>query len=84
MSEDRKRHVWPLIVALLIGLPVLYVLSWSPAELLVMKLGEPEWLVVPGKAFYAPLAWSQHHIPEPVNQWNQAYDQWWIDILGEP
>jgi hypothetical protein len=31
MSEERKNHYWPLIVALLIGLPVLYVASYGPA-----------------------------------------------------
>ncbi len=56
MSEERKKsHVWPWIVALLIGLPVLYILSGAPAEILVAKMGEPEWLVVPGRAFYAPV-----------------------------
>ncbi len=31
MSDDRKKPVWPWIVALLIGLPVLYVASFGPA-----------------------------------------------------
>ena len=31
MSDDRKRSVWPWIVALLIGLPVLYIASFGPA-----------------------------------------------------
>ena len=31
MSDERKRSVWPWIVALLIGLPVLYVASFGPA-----------------------------------------------------
>jgi hypothetical protein len=31
MSEDRKQPLWPWIVALLIGLPVLYVASFGPA-----------------------------------------------------
>jgi hypothetical protein len=60
------------------------VLSWAPAELLVMKMGEPEWLVVTGKAIYAPLAWLQYHVPEPVDQAYEAYVRWWISILGEP
>lgn len=84
MSDYRKKPLWPWIVAVMIGLPVLYVLSWAPAELLVMKMGEPEWLVVSGKAFYAPLAWLQYHIPEPVNEWHQAYGQLWDSFLGEP
>src|SRR5262245_39535444 len=31
MSENRKIRVWPWITALLIGLPVLYVVSFGPA-----------------------------------------------------
>jgi hypothetical protein len=84
MREDRKPPVQQWILALTIGLPVLYVLSWAPAELSVTKMGEPEWLVVPGKAIYAPLAWLQYHVPEPVDQAYEAYVRWWISILGEP
>ncbi len=31
MSDDRKTPLWPWIVALLIGLPVLYIVSFGPA-----------------------------------------------------
>src|SRR5262245_56952687 len=31
MSDDRKKALWPSIMALLIGLPVLYVASFGPA-----------------------------------------------------
>ena len=31
MSDDRNTQLWPWIVALLIGLPVLYVASFGPA-----------------------------------------------------
>src|SRR5262245_40625996 len=31
MSDDRKRRLWPWIAALLIGLPVMYVVSFGPA-----------------------------------------------------
>ncbi len=31
MSDERKRPIWPWIVALLIGLPMLYVASFGPA-----------------------------------------------------
>jgi hypothetical protein len=30
MSDDRKRPLWPSILALLVGLPVLYVASSAP------------------------------------------------------
>ncbi len=38
MSEERKKPVWPWIVAMLIGLPVLYVLSWGPACWLAVRI----------------------------------------------
>jgi hypothetical protein len=31
MSDDRKKHLWPWIAGLLIGLPVLNVASFGPA-----------------------------------------------------
>ncbi len=31
MTDDRKKPLWPWIVALVIGLPVLYVASFGPA-----------------------------------------------------
>ena len=37
MSDDHKKPVWPWIVALLIGLPVLYVASFGPACWLVER-----------------------------------------------
>ncbi len=84
MSDERTKPVWPWIVAVTIGLPVLYVLSGAPVEILVVKMAAPEWLVVPGKAFYAPLVWMLGHSPDPVNNWYQAYGQWCIAIFGEP
>jgi hypothetical protein len=37
MSDDRKTLLWPWIVALLIGLPLLYVVSFGPACWLVSR-----------------------------------------------
>ena len=37
MSDDRKKPLWPWIVALLISLPVLYVASFGPACWLVER-----------------------------------------------
>ena len=44
MSDDRKTPLWPWIAALLIGLPVLYVLSSGPARSLLMRKAS----IVPG------------------------------------
>jgi hypothetical protein len=42
---DEQRPVWPWIVALLIGLPVLYVLSFGPACWISSRLGRAEEVV---------------------------------------
>jgi hypothetical protein len=85
MSDERKRPsaaFW-IIVALIAA--ALYVLSGVPAELMLMKVGEPEWLVVPGKVFYAPLVWLLDHIPDQVADWyREAYGGWWMETLSEP
>ena len=41
MSDDRKKPLWPWIVAVLIGLPVLYVASFGPACWLCEKQFAP-------------------------------------------
>ena len=55
MRDGRKSSVWPWIVALLIGLPVLYVLSFGPAC----------WLVARGKIPFAPTA----AVYRPTSRW---------------
>ena len=85
MTEERKKsHVWPWVVALLVGLLVLYVLSGAPAEFLLIKMGEPQWLVVPAKVLYAPLRWLLNNSPQFVRDWYAAYCDLLIAILGEP
>ena len=83
MSEERK-PVWPWIVVLLVGLPVLYALSGAPADILATKIGKPEWLDMAGRAFYAPLAWMLTNGPGFAGEWYQAYARWWSGILGGP
>jgi hypothetical protein len=59
MSEERKRAVWPWVAALLIGLPVLYVLSYGPACWLIwnVELSQPVLNFL--DALYCPFRWSQ-------------------------
>lgn len=82
MSEERKKPICPWIVTLLIGLPVLYVLSLPPVELLAMKVGAPEWLIAPLQVFYTPFAWMLARSPAPVQGWYLAYGQGCTKILG--
>jgi len=39
MSEERTRAIWPWIVAVLVGLPVLYVASFGPACWIAARTG---------------------------------------------
>jgi hypothetical protein len=52
MSEERKNPVWPWVVSLLVGLPVLYVASFGPACWLV---DTGRLAARPAAKFYKPL-----------------------------
>ena len=52
MSEERKTPFWPWIVALLIGLPILYVASFGPACWLTNRSAIPRG---PVAILYGPL-----------------------------
>ena len=43
MSGNRKTPLWPWIVALLIGLPVLYILGLGPIMRLTLYFDENSW-----------------------------------------
>jgi hypothetical protein len=51
MSDDRKKPVWPWITALLIGLPVLYLVSFGPACWITSVAGDGRTIEV----LYQPL-----------------------------
>src|SRR5262245_7401247 len=55
MSEPKKSPVWPWIVALLIGLPVLYVASFGPACWIASR--SENWKI---STFYWPI---QSYVP---------------------
>ena len=75
MSDERKEFgIWPWIVALLLGPPVLYVASFGPACWLVRK-NEASMLMV--AKIYRPLvhtACSDAFLAAPV--------RWYGDALG--
>jgi hypothetical protein len=67
MSDDRK-PVWPWIVALLMGLPVVYVLSIGPA----WWIYEHSKSQIIGRcyySFYAPIGWCWPAQMQPVLDW---------------
>lgn len=63
MSKEQKKAVWPWIVALVVGLPAVYVLSSGPAIWILCKGYLPE------RAFevvYAPMTWLEERSSEPI------------------
>src|SRR5258708_645316 len=59
MSERKTTAVWPWVVAVFIGLPVLYVLSYGPWALLVMRDKLPQSTLTATIYFYGPLRWAE-------------------------
>jgi hypothetical protein len=78
MSDERK-PLWPWIVALLIGLPVLYVASFGPACWLADRQ------IFSCVEIYRPLAKLAARCPGPVRDaydWYAGYDYSPIDSAG--
>ncbi len=74
MSEDRKKPLWPWIVTLLIGLPVLYALSVGPVFSITgheVLLGDED----PVDCFYEPLFWACRS--PRANAWLWWYIRFW-------
>jgi hypothetical protein len=76
MSEQRKKPLWPWIAALLIGLPVLYVLSRGPVEWLYVWGYLPNWTVAPMMTFYSPISWILENGPQPLKD----VIHWYLDL----
>jgi hypothetical protein len=55
MSDDRKKPLWSWIVALLIGLPVLYALSYGPWIYFQYAVPVPAEVVDAGNSIFMPL-----------------------------
>ncbi len=76
MSDDRKKPLWPWIMAMLIGLALLYVASFGPACALV------EHDVLPNSclrsAALRPCFWIAVSGPEPI----QNLSSEWIRFCG--
>lgn len=63
MRNARKKPVWPWTVALLVGLPVLYVASFGPACWMMKRGSLP---IFPTAYPYWPLVVSANAAPRPV------------------
>lgn len=85
MSEERKPF-WPWIVALLLGVPVLYMLSSGPMQILAFRRTEERTLLSGGTVsviyvddqgacwpkVYAPLVWASQQ------RWGTQIFRYWM------
>lgn len=74
MSEERKTPVWPWVVALLIGLPVVYVASFGPACHL---LANDRVSYRQFECIFRPLVYLTFNGPEITRQSLMSYIKWW-------
>ncbi len=77
MSDDRKKPLWPWIVTLLIGLPVLYVALFGPACWLATSWAP---LRGPVNSIYSPAAWA--YFKTPKNAVGKAII-WYANVGGD-
>src|SRR5579864_4330757 len=69
MSEERKTCLWPWMVALLVGLPVLYVASFGAACRCASGHTDELGLhTVPAPSLYWPFGWAKMRSPRVVSR----------------
>ena len=76
INDDRKKILWPWVVAVLIGLPVLYVASLGPLVWLITRDLLPEWSAPFMNVYTAPLNWAvQSQTVRDLYIW---YTSFWV------
>jgi hypothetical protein len=79
-ASARSPHAIPWALTLVIGLPLLYLLSVAPVQWLTFHYGRypvaPAWLL----HYSEPAEWVQEHTPlkRPLG----AYAEWWSRLRG--
>jgi hypothetical protein len=68
--SDERRPLWPWIAALLIGLPVLYVLSFGPACWVASRNRAA---LLSLNSVYLPIGWTLEHGPQVVSNSLEFY-----------
>jgi hypothetical protein len=76
MSDDRTTPLWPCILALLIGLPVLYVASFGPSCWMMSRIDSVEPVEDSLCYFYGPLFDFATDGPT----WLQVPLAWWMEL----
>jgi len=81
MADDRKKALWPWTLALLIGLPVLYVASFGPACWASSRIGTRKGLAAGAVEFaYQPMLRLGVEGPDSISIWIQ----WWAKLRANP
>ena len=78
-ATHAKSHAWLWTIAVIIALPLLYVLSIGPMIYLTKKGYLPESIADKMETFYQPLGWLADHtslVGEPLD----AYAGWWEEL----
>ena len=66
MPDDRKKPLWPWVVALLIGLTVLYVALFGPACWGHSRSASSIWEMT--DSIYQPILWTWYRGPVPIKK----------------
>ena len=77
MSDARKIRVWPWIVAVLIGLPVLYVASFGPFLWMANHGFIPSAMFATAEMAYAPMFWARWDSPDAIHKPVEWYARRW-------
>jgi hypothetical protein len=80
MSEPTNKSLWPWILVLSVGLPILYVASFGPWMFFSTHVLYDYPSSVHGWGFYAPLySWVASDVgPECLAHPYNAYLNWWL------
>jgi hypothetical protein len=76
MTEERK-PAWSGLAALLVALPVLYVLSDGPAWWLARQSHTPDWVCTAYRLVYGPVIFAYYHGPGPFHDAIEWHDNLW-------
>jgi hypothetical protein len=79
MSEERQ-PLWPLIVAVLIGLPGLYVLSDGPAWYWARQRTAPDWALTVYQQAYGPILFVYSEGPPAFHTAIDWQDSLWAEL----
>lgn len=76
--DEKRKPLWPKIVATVLLLPVLYVLSAGPVQGLYERGMIPKLILPVVQGFYYPLMWLEMHGP----RWFHEAMRWYFGLCS--